>query len=46
MLGKEEIVYYSGRVSQRKYYDDRGVLYENMAYRYRKFGASLDNDMY
>jgi len=46
MLGKEEIIYYSGRVSQRKYYDDRGVLYENMAYRYRKFGASLDNDMY
>jgi hypothetical protein len=46
MIGKEEIIYYSGRVSQRKYYDGNGVLYENMAYRYRKFGASLDNDMY
>lgn len=46
LLGKEEIIYYSGRVSQRKYYDGNGVLYENMAYRYRKFGASLDNDMY
>jgi hypothetical protein len=45
-LGKEEIIYYSGRVSQRKYYDGNGTLYENMAYRYRKFGASLDNDMY
>lgn len=46
LFGKEEIIYYSGRVSQRKYYDGNGVLYENMAYRYRKFGASLDNDMY
>jgi hypothetical protein len=46
LLGKEEIIYYSGRVSQRKYYNADGVLYENFAYRYRKFGASLDNDMY
>lgn len=46
MLGKEEIVYYSGRISQRKYYNSEGVLTENLAFRYRKFGASLDNNMY
>lgn len=46
LLGKEEIVYYSGRISQRKYYNEKNDLVENMAYRYRKFGASLDNDMY
>jgi len=46
MLGKEEIVYYSGRISQRKYYNSGGMLTENLAFRYRKFGASLDNNMY
>lgn len=46
MLGKEEIIYHSGRVSQRKYYNSDSVLVENLAYRYRKFGASLDHDMY
>jgi|GEM_PF-6134426 len=46
LLGKEEIVYYSGRVSQRKIYDSNGVLVDNQAFRYRKFGASIDNDMY
>lgn len=45
-LGKEELIYYSGRLSQRKIYDASGLLIENQAFRYRKFGASSDNDMY
>lgn len=46
MIGKEEIIYYSGRVSQRKFYDSDGMLTENLAFRYRKFGSSVDNNMY
>lgn len=46
MLDKEEIIYYSGRISQRKFYNADGTLTENLAFRYRKFGASIDNNMY
>lgn len=46
MVGKEEIIYYSGRISQRKFYNSEGTLIENRAFRYRKFGASIDNNMY